>query len=155
MDIQLIATAVSTVLAPFTPYLIKAGQGLGNKLADLIAEKGGEAVWQQVEAIWGRIQAAFGEDQEVQSAAMLVSANPEDEARQKMFADILVARLKENPTVGNELMKLMGGQQAVQHVIANRKSTIEDVSQESTGDGEQTIKADNESVIRGVKQIKK
>lgn len=155
MDIQLIATAVSTILAPFTPYLIKAGQGLGNKVADLIAEKGGEAVWQQVEAIWGRIQAAFGEDQEVQSAAMLVSANPEDEARQKMFADILVARLKENPTVANELMQLMGGQQAVQQVIANRKSTIEDVSQESTGDGEQTIKADNESVIRGVKQIKK
>ena len=155
MDIQTIAVGVSAFLAPFTPYLIKAGQGLGSKLAELIAEKGGEAVWHQAEQIWRKLQAALGDDPEVQGAAMMVSAQPENQDRQKMFADILAARLQENPSLGEEFVRLMGGQQAVQQVIANRKSLIEDVSQESTGGGEQTVKADHGSLIKGVKQIKK
>ena len=63
--------------------------------------------------------------------------------------------LKENPALGEELVHLMGGQQAVQQVIANNQSTIKDVSQESSGGGKQTVKADIQSKIQGVKQIKK
>ena len=155
MDFQLIATAVSTFLAPFTPYLIEAGKNVGNKLTDLISEKGGEAIWKKAQELWGKIETTLGGDAEVKGAAMMVSAKPENEDKQKMFADVLAVKLKENPALAEELMNLLGGQKAVQQVIANRKSSIKDVSQQMSGGGEQTIKADNNSRIQGVKQIKK
>lgn len=155
MDFQLIATAVSTFLAPFTPYLIEAGKDMGNKLAELISEKGGEVAWKKAQELWGKIETTLGSDAEVKGAAMMVSAKPENEDKQKMFAEILAARLQENPALAEELTNLIGGQQAIQQVIANRKSTIKDVSQQMSGSGEQTIKADNNSRIQGVKQIKK
>lgn len=155
MDFQLIATAVSTFLAPFTPYLIEAGKDVGNKLAELISEKGGEVVWKKAQGLWGEIETTLGSDAEVKGAALMVSAKPESEDKQKMFAEILAARLQENPALAEELTNLIGGQQAIQQVIANRKSTIKDVSQQMSGSGEQTIKADNNSRIQGVKQIKK
>lgn len=155
MDFQLIATAVSTFLAPFTPYLINAGKDVGDKFAKLIIEKGGEAVWKKAQELWGRIEASLGSDPEVKGAAMMVSAKPEDEDRQKMLAEILAARLQQNPALGEELMNMLGGQQTIQQVIADRKSAIKDVTQEISGGGEQIIKADNKSRIQDVKQIKK
>ena len=155
MDAQLIATAVSTFLAPFTPYLLQAGKDVGNKLAALISEKGGDLLWQKAQELWAKITSTLGDDVEVQGAAMMVSAKPENEDKQKLFAEILAARLEQNSALGEELMSLLGGQKAVQQVIANRKSFIKDVIQQMTGNGEQTIKADNISRIQGVKQIKK
>ena len=155
MDIQMLADAVSMFLAPFTPYLINASKNLGYKVADLITEKSAELAWKKAQELWERIDTALGGDVEVKGAAMMVSAKPANEDKQKMFAEILAARLQENPSLAEELVQLLGGQKAIQQIVANRKSTIKDVAQQMTGAGEQTIKADNNSRIQGAKQIKK
>jgi len=153
-DIGQTAAAVVTTLAPFTPFLIEVGKAGGEALAEVIIEKGGEAAWKKAQVLWGRLRARFGDDPEVTSAATMVAAKPEDEARQTMLAEVLGARLHENPALAQELSDLLGGQEGVQQVLANRSSWVEDVTQRMKGSGKQIVQASDDSVIKDVRQIK-
>jgi hypothetical protein len=153
-DIGQTAAAVVTMLAPFTPFLIEVGKAGGKKLAEVMAEKGGEAAWKKAQALWDKLQTRFQDDAEVQSAATVVAVKPEDEARQTMLAEVLGARLQENPALVQELFDLLGGQEAVQQVLAERGSWVEDVTQRMKGGGKQIVQASDDSVIKGVRQIK-
>jgi len=155
MDIEVLAAAVTTALAPFTPYLIEASKEAGKKLAETIGEKGGESAWEKAQGLWEKIKPHFGNDPKVKGAALMVSAEPSDESSQTLLATTLATRLKENPKLAQELLELLGGQNSVQQIIANRKSWVRDVTQQMSGSGEQTVKADNNSHIQDVKQIKK
>ena len=154
-DIGQTAAAVVTTLAPFTPFLIEVGKAGGKKLAEVMAEKGGEAAWKKAQALWDKLQARFHDDAEVQGAATVVAVKPEDEARQTMLAEVLGARLQENPALAQELFDLLGGQEAVQQVLAERGSWVEDVTQRMKGGGKQIVQASDDSVIKGVQQIKR
>ncbi len=156
MDINIGQTAATVVdiLAPFTPFLIKVGKASGKKLAEVIAKKGSEAAWEKAKALWGKLKARFGDDLELESAATMVAAKPRDETRQTMLAEVLGARLQENPALAQELFDLLGGQEAVQQVLADRSSWVEDVTQRMKGSGKQIVQASDDSVITGVRQIK-
>ena len=153
-DIGQTAAAVAATLAPFTPFLIEVGKAGGKKLAEVVAEKGGEAAWKKAQALWDKLQTRFQDDAEVQSMATVVAAKPEDEARQTMLAEVLGGRLQENPALAQELFDLLGGQEAVQQVLAERGSWVEDVTQRMKGGGKQIVQASDDSVIKGVRQIK-
>ena len=155
MDFQLIATAVTTILAPFTPFLLEAGKNAKKKLAEKLGETSGEVTWQKAQELWKKITSRFGNDQKIKGAALMISAEPENENSQKILADILAIRLKEDPHLADELMGLLGGQSGVQRIVANRKSLIRNVAQQMTGRGEQSVEADNNSRIEGIRQIKK
>jgi len=155
MNIELIAAAITTALAPFTPFLVEIGRAGGKKLVEVINEKGGDAAWDSAQKLWEKIKAHMSDNADVNGATLMVSAKPEDETRQTMLATALAAGLKEDPKLAQELFDLLGGQNAVQQVLANRKSWVNDVTQQMSGGGEQIVKADNNSRIRGVKQIKK
>lgn len=155
MDIGLLAAALTTAIAPFIPYLLETSKVAGNKLAERIAEKGGETAWNKAQEIWGKIKSHFDGDPKVKGAALMVSAEPNDESSQALLAKALATRLIENPKIAEELLDLLGGQNAIQTVLANRKSWVKDVTQQMSGKGEQTVKADNNSRIQGAKQIKK
>jgi hypothetical protein len=152
LDIGQIAAATVTTLAPFTPFLIEVGKAGGKKLAEVVAEKGGEAAWKKAQALWDKLKARFDDDSEVKSAATMVAAKPEDEARQTILAEVLGARLQENPALAQELFNLLGGQEAVQQVLADRSSWVEDVAQRIKGRGTQRVEASDDSVIKGVRQ---
>jgi hypothetical protein len=154
MDIGQIAAAVVTALAPFAPFLLDTGKTAGKKLAETIAQKGGEATWKTAQTLWTKIMAHFEDDPVVKSAATMVADGPEDETRQTMLAEVLGVRLKENPALAEELLNLLGGQTAVQQVLADRSSWVEDVTQRMKGGGTQTVKASHDSVISGVRQVK-
>ena len=154
IDIGQTAAAVAATLAPFTPFLIEVGKAGGKKLAEVVAEKGGEAAWKKAQALWDKLQTRFQDDAEVQSMATVVAVKPEDEARQTMLAEVLGARLQENPALAQELFDLLGGQEAVQQVLAERGSWVEDVTQRMKGGGKQIVQASDDSVIKGVRQIK-
>jgi hypothetical protein len=154
MDIEQIAAAVVTVLSPFAPFLVDTGKAAGKKLAETMAQKGGEATWKTAQSLWAKITAHFGDDAVVKSATTMVADNPHDETRQTMLAEVLGARLQENPALAEELLNLLGGQEAVQQVLADRGSWVEDVTQRMKGSGTQTVKASDDSVIKGVHQIK-
>ena len=154
-DIGQIAAAVVTTLAPFTPFLIEVGKASGKKLAEVVAEKGGEAAWKKAQALWDKLQARFQDDDEVQVMATVLAVKPEDETRQTLLAEVLGARLQENPALAQELFDLLGGQEAVQQVLAERGSWVEDVTQRMKGGGKQIVQASDDSVIKSVRQIKK
>lgn len=155
MSIELIAAAITTALAPFMPFLIEVGVATSKKMVDAINEKGGEEAWKLAQKLWNRIKTHFDNDADIRGVTFMVSAKPKDESRQTLLAIALTEKLKEDPKLAQELFDLLGGQNAVQKVLANRKSWVKDVAQQMSGSGEQTIKADNNSRIQGVKQIKK
>lgn len=144
-DYAQIAATLATYLAPFTPYLVEGGKKF--------AGKAGEAAWKKAEDIWGKIQAHFGDDKAIKGAAMMVSSAPGDEGWQAQLAKALSVRLKDNPSFAQELLDLLGGKEAVQQVIAERKSWVEDVTQEIEGTkGSQIVQAKGQSTITGVRQ---
>ncbi len=153
-DIGQIAAGTVATLAPFTPFLTELGRTAAKKLAEVIAEKGGEAAWKRAQALWSKIKGRFGDDPELTSSMTLVAIRPGDEARQTMLAETLGARLKASPDLAQELLDVLGGQQAAQQVLAGRDSWVEEVTQQIQGAGTQTIEAKDGGVIKGVRQIK-
>ena len=141
-----IAATITAYLAPFTPYLVESGKKF--------AGKAGEAAWEKAQTIWGEIKSRFGDDKKIETAAKTVSSDPQDEDFQGLFAEALAARLKDTPDFANELLNIIGGEDAVQKVLADRSSWVEDVTQEfSGGGGQQVVQARDDSVIKGVRQI--
>jgi len=155
IDIRQIAAAIVATLTPYMPLLIEVGKAGGRKLAEVIAEKGGEAGWKKAQALWRELKARFGNEPEVVSAATMVATKPDDETRQTMLAEVLSNRLTENPELARELFDLLGGREAIQEVLAERTSWIEDVIQHIESTGTQTVRASNGSIIKGVRQIKR
>jgi hypothetical protein len=149
------AGAIATFLAPFMPYLKEAGKIAGKKLVEVIAEKGGDAAWQKAKGVWAKITGRLGDDPELASAAGLLAAKPDNATYQTIFATALASSLEKNPEFSKELLELMGGEKAIQEILAERGSWIEDVKQEMEGSGRQTIKATDDSVIKGATQTQK
>jgi hypothetical protein len=149
---QVTATAVTT-LAPFMPFLIETSKVAGLKLADKIGEMGGEAAWDKAQMLWNKLKVQSSNDPELISAATIVAAKPNDEARQTLLAEVLGKYLMEDPDFMEEIFQLLGGQQAMQQVVAERESWIEEISQQiSSSSGNQSVTARDRSGIRGVKQ---
>jgi len=71
MDIQTLATTVTTCLAPALPYLVKASE----KGAEAVGGKLGMGVWEAAKAIWQRL----GSSPSVEAAAQEVAKAPDDE----------------------------------------------------------------------------
>lgn len=152
IDLGNVAAATVSLLAPFTPFLLETGQAVGKKLGEVIVEKGGEKAWQKAQAMWDKLKNRFVEDPEVNSAATLVAAKPDDETRQAMLVEVLTARLNESPTLAQDLLDLLGGQDKLQEILADRGSRIEDVNQQMKDKGKQTVKASDESTIKNIRQ---
>ena len=53
---QLIAAAITTALAPFTPFLVEIGKAGSKKLVEVINEKGGDAAWNLAQKLWEKIK---------------------------------------------------------------------------------------------------
>ena|SRR2546423_1682966 len=155
IDIAHIAATIVTLLAPFTPYLLDVSKAVGQKWAETLAEKGGEAAWNEARVIWEKIHTRFGDNAQVKGAALMVSTDPDDIDAQTYFAKALGMHLQEDPELAEDLLHLLGGAQAVQEILADRSSWVENVVQELEGRGTQTIRASEDSVIKGVRQTRK
>jgi len=110
--------------------------------------------WERAKLLWEKIHAHASEDKKLQGAALIVSADPEDESMQTTFAKALGTQLEADPAFAEELVHLMGGSQAVQEVVADHQSLVENVGQQLKGAGKQSVRASDNSVIRGVQQSK-
>lgn len=150
-----IATATAATLAPYLPYAIKGGKAVGEKLIEEVGKVGGEAAWEKAVALWDNLKRHFGEKPELEQTARLVAMQPEDSTYQKVLAKTLASYLETNPDLSQNLLSLLGGENAVQKVLADKTSLIEDVSQELQGTGRQIVEAKNDSEIKNVKQIRR
>ena len=135
-DITQIAAATVTLIAPFTPYFLEVGKAAGQKWAETVAEKGGEVAWNKAKMIWEKIHSYAGNDPKVKGAALVVSADPEDQSTQTLLANALATHLNADYQFMDELLRLLGGAQTVQEILADRQSSVEDVTQKLKGTGE-------------------
>jgi hypothetical protein len=151
-DVVQIAAAAAATLAPFLPFLAELGKAGGRKLAEVIAEKGGEAAWNRARGLWEKIRSRCEDDLELESASAMVATKPEDETRQTMLAEVLAARLQEDPELTHEFLAILGGQEAIQEVLADRSSWVENVTQHIEGSGKQVVRACDDSFVKDVRQ---
>lgn len=147
-----IATAVVATLTPFLPYLINSGETIGEKLLEVIAERGGEAAWQRAQTVWQKIAARFRSEPEFEKTAELVAINPVELQFQKLLGNQLAKRLAEHPELIVELEELLGGPQGIQQVIAGQEAIIEDITQTMSHAGQQTVQGGERAEIRRVSQ---
>lgn len=154
-NVTQISAAIVIAISPFLPLLLQAGKFTAGAIAEMVVQKGGERAWTKAKALWNRIMLDLGGDEDIEDAARMLARQPENETRQTALAEILVARLHDNPGVADELLMLLGGQESVQQVLADHGSWVENVEQHMTGSGRQLVQASDDSVIIGVRQIKK
>jgi hypothetical protein len=128
-------------LAPFTPYLIKAGE----KAVEEVGEKVGGAAWEKAKAAWAKIKARFGDDKEIENAAGLVAASPEDEDYRAILANVLGKKLAAHPDLADDLVALFGGFEVVQEMTTQAGGVIARATQKATGGRvRQTMAAEGE-----------
>ncbi|MBD2101787.1 hypothetical protein [Leptolyngbya sp. FACHB-261] len=152
VDIALIAKGTATLLSPFMPYLVPLGKSVQKKLEDVIAEKGGGAVWQQAQGLWNKVTGRFKDDPVVTAAATMVADDPEDAEQQKNFAKVLAKRLQDDPALAQDLLYVLGGSAGLQAVIGGDEAQISDIHQAMTRPGEQRVEGGRGAVISGVDQ---
>jgi hypothetical protein len=98
------------------PYLKEAGK----KRVDVAAQKGGEVASKKAQDISAKIAGRSPETPELRSAADLVALKPEDETYQTVFAKALASYLETIPEFAKELVDLMGDDESVQEVLAEK-----------------------------------
>jgi hypothetical protein len=99
MDPVSLAATLSTALAPFLPYLIKAGE----KVAETAGEKFGSGAWERAKALWGKLQPHLEEKPVAMSAAEEVAQAPNDEDAIASLRLQLRKLLQEHPDLIGEL----------------------------------------------------
>jgi hypothetical protein len=152
VDIASVAVAVTTALAPFAPYLIDAGKAAADKLAETIGSHGGEAAWKTAQTLWTKITGRFQSDDEINDATTALATRPDSNLFRKTMSEILAQRLTQDAALASELVALLGGEHAVQRVIAGHDAQIKDIQQKMTGAGEQVVQGGDKAVIQGVRQ---
>jgi hypothetical protein len=146
-----LATAVAMALAPYAPAILEGGKKLTIEAAKKFAGKAGEAAWEKAVALWGQLQPTVSGNPKLEGAMIALSGNPKDEVSLKLFSKGLMEYLEKNATLREELAKLLGGQDAVQEIVARGGSSVRNIIQDISGGGQQRISADN-SIVENVIQ---
>lgn len=147
-----VSSAIVAILTPFMPYLVNAAQFSASAIGEMVVQNGGEAAWQRAQILWGKIVNHHKDDAVINGAATMLAAQPENERFQSSLAHELAMRLQDEQALLNEIIAVIGGQESVQKILANN-SLVEDITQKAQGKGgTQIVKAENDSVIKGVEQ---
>jgi hypothetical protein len=150
LDVIAVAGGAVTVISPFLPYLKPLGNKIQNKLEDVIAEQGGNLVWEQAQKLWSKIKDHFQDDSKVMRAAESLSEDPEDSDYKQKLIKELAKKLESDQELAKQLQGLMGGEAGVQRVAAGNEALIEVIRQEMASSGTQEVKAGDKSIIRDV-----
>ncbi len=155
MDINLVAANVTAFLAPFMPYLVKAGQKVGARAAEEIGERFGTAAWQKAQALWEQLRPRVEEKPAAAEMARDLASSPEDEDAQAAFRLQLRKILAEDKALAADLLRLLEDE-VVQRVLAERGSHVRNVVQEAEeGPTTQEVIARDKSSVENVRQVRR
>lgn len=141
-----LAQKIGAFLLPFLPFLLKAGE----KAAEEAGEKLGGAAWERARALWERLHGK----ERVKTAAEAAEKLPDNPAVQQALGNEVARALNEDPALSAAVAEMLKDE-VVQRVIATGKSQIERVEQGAHGGPtEQAVEAEEESIIRDVRQIR-
>jgi len=102
MDVTTLAKEVAVFLAPFLPYLLKAGE----KAAEEAGKKLGSDAWEKAKALWGKMRPKVEARPAAQEAAQEVAAHPRDENAQAVLRLQLKKLLTEDEALAGEVARL-------------------------------------------------
>jgi hypothetical protein len=147
-----IATGVVAKVSPFLPYLVSLAKGVGKKLEDVIAEKGGQAAWSLAQTLWNKLIGAIPDDEELTTQAKSVALSPHDKGRQETLAEVLAQHLQDRPDLAQDLLKTIGGPQRLQEIIGGDEAQIERIHQKMAEAGIQRVQGGQKAKISDVTQ---
>ena len=101
---------VTTFLAPFLPYLLKAGE----KAAEEIGKKLGADAWEKAKSLWGRLR--FKPN--VAQVAETVAALPDNQSLRAALQEEVARALEQDKSLAQEVARLMGVSGTTTSVIA-------------------------------------
>lgn len=110
MDLAALAKDLIVFLAPFLPFLLKAGEGA----AEEAGKKMGSAAWERAKALWDKL----GRKERVRKAAEAAAALPDNPAVQQ-GVEVEVARaLQEDEALRGEVVRLWEAAKAAGVAVA-------------------------------------
>lgn len=112
--------ALTAFLAPFLPYLLRAGEKAAGDAADAL----GEAAWSHARALWARIRGKVDEKPAAQEAAADVAASPQDGRARAALELQLEKLLSEDAALAADIERLWAGAKAAGVVIASGERSI-------------------------------
>lgn len=121
MDIPALAQGITTFLAPFLPYLVKAGE----KAAEETGKKLGAEAWEHAKTLWAKLRPKVEAKPAAQEAANDLAANPQDEDAQAALRLQLKKLLAEDTTLAGEVARVWEEAKAAGvTVIASGNSSV-------------------------------
>lgn len=102
MDIPELVRNLTAFLAPFLPYLLRAGE----KAAEEAGRKLGEAAWERARTLWARLRPKIEAKPAAQEAVQSAAASPQDEDALGALRFQLRKLLEEDPALREELARL-------------------------------------------------
>lgn len=102
MDPLSLATAVTALLGPMLPFLIKGGEA--------VAEEVGKDTWNKAKVIWSKLFSSSADKNRIAvlKTAEAVAAVPDNEALQVVWREELKKLLEADLNLANELEELVG-----------------------------------------------
>jgi translation elongation factor EF-G len=95
--------ALTQLLSPFLPYLVK----LGDKAAEEAAKKVGGDSWEKAKAIWSKLHPKVEAKPAAQEAVADVASTPENEDALGALRQQLKKLIAEDPTLESEIAQLL------------------------------------------------
>ena len=108
IEIPLLAQQLSSLLAPFLPYLIKGGITAGEEAAKALGKKFSEASWNLAVKVWTKLGEKVAQDPDVEKRVQEVaekSSDPRAEAMLSWDLEKVLAALQPNEL--NEIQNMM------------------------------------------------
>jgi hypothetical protein len=103
IDLTIIAKESVTFLAPFLPYLLKAGEGAAEEAGKKLGEKAGGGAWEKATELWKRLSPKIEAKAEAKAAVEEVAAAPADDDAQGALRLQLKKLLAEDPDLAEEI----------------------------------------------------
>lgn len=104
MDMMSLSSKVVDILAPFLPYLFRAGK----EAASEAAKKFGADAWKSAKTLWSKLRQKINEKPDALDAAQKVANRPEDPRVRAVLASQIEGILHDNPTLMNNLITIIG-----------------------------------------------
>jgi hypothetical protein len=103
MDVSMLATELTTALAPFVPFLVQMGQ----RSAEEAGRRLGEDAWEQAKALWARLSGRL-EERPAAIEAVREAAETPDDADVRAALEVQLRRvLTADAGLAEEVRRLM------------------------------------------------
>lgn len=119
MEVALLAPALTEFLAPALPYLL----ALGGEAAKKASHKLGEDTWAKAKELWAKLRPKVEDEKAAETAVQEVAKEPEEEAYRVFLTNQLEKILAKEPTLAQQVERLLGEAGALHHYQAQVKGS--------------------------------